>query len=72
MPISYFIAYDCLCAFQVTDDEVKLLDKQTVYQTQGLSCLGKSLHETVKLLLMNGKNKDADQIRKEFSIPERR
>ncbi|XP_067937076.1 vacuolar protein sorting-associated protein 16 homolog [Watersipora subatra] len=59
-------------AAKITEEEIRLVERQQQFEGQGLSCLHKSLHETMHSLIMSGNMKAAEQMRKEFNVPERR
>ena len=48
------------------------MERQQQFEQQGLSCVNKSLHETMHTLIVSGNMKAAEQLRKEFNVPERR
>lgn len=56
----------------MTEDELKLLEKQQQLEAQNIQCLNKSLHSTIHTLIVSGNMKMADQMRKDFNVPERR
>ena len=51
---------------------MKLMDKQRQFESMDIPCLNKSLHETLHTLIVSGRIKEADALRKEFNVPERR
>ncbi|XP_074104817.1 vacuolar protein sorting 16 isoform X2 [Cotesia typhae] len=63
--------YDTNAAF--TEEQVRLLKYQKqLEETLRESVIGKSLHDTVQLLLMQNEVKLADKLRSEYKIPDRR
>lgn len=57
----------------LTEEQVKLLKYQRqLEETLRESVIGKSLHDTVQLLLMQNEVKLADKLRSEYKIPDRR
>ncbi|XP_012286642.1 vacuolar protein sorting-associated protein 16 homolog [Orussus abietinus] len=57
----------------LTEDQIKLLRYQrSLEETLHESVVGKPLHDTVKLLLLQDKLKLADKLRSEYKIPDRR
>ena len=49
-----------------------MVERQQQFEGQGLSCINKSLHETMHALILSGNMKAVEQLRKEFNVPERR
>lgn len=57
----------------LTEEQVKLLRYQrSLEDTLHESVVGKPLHETVKLLLLQNELKLADRLRSEYKLPDRR
>lgn len=57
----------------LTDEQIKLLRYQrSLEETLHELIVGKSLHETVKLLLLHNEIKLADKLRSEYKFPDRR
>lgn len=57
----------------LTEEQVKLLRHQrSLEDTLHQSVVGKPLHETVKLLLLQNELKFADKLRSEYKLPDRR
>lgn len=62
-----------LCILQVTEDQIKLLRIQRVLREQlNKPYLNYSLHETVYNLILDNMQKKAEQLYKDFKIPEKR
>lgn len=57
----------------LTEEQIKLLKYQrSLEDTLHESVIGKSLHDTVKLLLLQNEIKLANGLRSEYKIPDRR
>ncbi|OXU24054.1 hypothetical protein TSAR_010562, partial [Trichomalopsis sarcophagae] len=57
----------------LTDEQIKLLRYQrSLEETLHESVVGKPLHDTVKILLLNNEIKLADKLRSEYKFPDRR
>ncbi|KAF7389798.1 hypothetical protein HZH68_011655 [Vespula germanica] len=57
----------------LTEEQIKLLRYQrSLEETLHKTMVGKSLHDTVKILLLQNELKLADKLRSEYRIPERR
>ncbi|XP_076030223.1 vacuolar protein sorting 16 isoform X2 [Oratosquilla oratoria] len=60
-------------AAQMTEEEVKLLRWQVkLEENHQKSYINKSLHDTMHLLFKDGQIKEAEKLRAEFKVPERR
>ena len=61
------------CIFQQVEEEMKLLKYQRRLEEEfHRPYMDLSLHQTVHKLIVDNNNKLAEQIRKEFKIPDRR
>ncbi|XP_046845974.1 vacuolar protein sorting-associated protein 16 homolog [Xenia sp. Carnegie-2017] len=71
---SYFSQGNLLFPKQAIDEHIKLLEKQKVFEEQlrfpGL--IGLSVSDTIFELVNKGKDKEAEQFRKEFKVPDKR
>ena len=57
----------------LTEEQIKLLRYQrSLEETLHESVVGKPLHETVQILLLQNEIKLADKLRSEYKIPDRR
>ena len=57
----------------LADDQLRLMKAQSGYQDRlGASVLGRSLNDTLKLLLRASDLKEFDDVVKKFKVPERR
>lgn len=57
----------------LTEEQIKLLRYQrSLEETLHKTMVGKSLHDTVKILLLQNELKLADKLKSEYRIPERR
>ena len=56
----------------MTEDELRLLERQQQFEAQNIQCMNKSLHDTIHTLIVSGNMKIADQMKKDFNVPERR
>lgn len=57
----------------LTDEQIKLLRYQrSLEENLHESVVGKPLHDTVKILLLNNETKLADKLRSEYKFPDRR
>lgn len=60
--------YSSMC-----EDTLNLLKQQRAFETKNsLICLGKSIHDTCKILLDSGDIKLAEKFKSDFKIPDRR
>ena len=56
----------------MTEDELRLLERQQQFEAQNIQCMNKSLHDTIHTLIVSGNMKIADQMKIDFNVPERR
>lgn len=58
---------------QLTDEQIKLLRYQrSLEETLHESVIGKSLHDTVKILLLRNQVNLANKLKSEYKFPDRR